>query len=173
MDREYITGDQILVEGRDNSKISITDSVVDINRIKALSGSTVHLKRNVKVRVIKGNGDPVSGALVKVTDPQKVQVANGTTNDDGIVQFPISVASITYNQFSPSEPTRTIYGPYTYKALKGIYSGSGTANITAHYNIELELKFPWTFVGGAAVVIVLIIVIVVSPPAGSKKSKKG
>jgi hypothetical protein len=99
-------------------------------------------------------------------------VANGTTNDEGIVQFPLRVASISYNEFKPTEPTRDIFGPYTYKALKGIYSASGTANITAYYNIELELKFPWVFVGGAAVVIILIIVIVIAPPAGSRKSKK-
>jgi hypothetical protein len=173
MDGEYITGDQIQVEANENSHVTITDSTLEIDKINAVSGSSVKLDRNVKIRVVSGKGNPVSGVIVKATDPQKVLVANGTTNDEGIVQFSLRVATVSTNQFKPNEPVRELHGPYTFKALKGIYSASGTANITANYNLEMELKLPWLFIGGAAVVIVLIIVIVFAPPSGSRsKSKK-
>jgi len=172
MDGEYIIGDQIQVESRDNSDVLITDSVLDINRVNTVSGSSVSIKRHVKIRVVSGNENPVSGALVKVLDPDKELVANGTTNDDGIVQFLLSVADVTVNPFKPSEPDRELFGPYDFRALKGIYSASGSANITTNYNLEVKLQFPWIFVGGAAGVVVLIAVIVLAPPSGGRSKKR-
>lgn len=160
---EEVTGDQIQVEGRENSKLSFLDCSLDLEKIQVKSGSEITVRRIVELRVLSGE-KPVANAIITVKDAQGTVVVEDRTDDGGIAQFVILEAVV-------KESGLERYGPYEFKAVKGLYSASGSADISINPQIELEMSFPWLLIIGFAVILILVIVIVVMPPKQTKRKR--
>jgi hypothetical protein len=164
MSNEEITGQQIQVHARGESSVTILDTPLNFSKIQVIQGAEVVVERTVTVKVVAG-GNPKSGAMIDVFDADELLVAEGTTGDDGTADFEIAVLRVTD---AGSDP----YGPHEFKAVKGIYSASGSADISVSGRIELTMSLPWMVIAGIGVVVVVAILLAVTAPrAGKKKGK--
>ncbi len=170
MSNEFITGDQVHIESSDNSVVTIIDSTVDPGKIRAKETSRVEVKRTVRIKVTSG-GDPVGDATVTVKDSEKLLVAEGKTGEDGIVEFLLDEAIITPSSTGQGGGLE-VAEPYRFRAVKGIYSGSGRADISQNPLLEMSMTLPWLFIIGAILIAALVIIVVVSPPGKGKKRPK-
>lgn len=168
MANEFIAGDQVQIESREDSEVELVDSMLNLSRVRALEGGKVELLRTVRILVTKG-GDPVPEAMVRILDSEKLLVAEGSTDQGGLFEVVLPEATVTQPLAGESKSVVTEYGEYRFRALKGIYSSSGTADVTVNPNIELSMGLPWLFIGGGAVLVIIIVLIVIAPPGGGKR----
>lgn len=167
---ETISGSQVHLEARDGSRVTLLDSRIRLNQTRVVDESTIESSRTVKVRVISGE-EPVSGAIVRVKDHEKLLVAEGTTDDDGMAEFVLLEGTIKTS--GTGQSVQTLAEPYRFQAVKGLYSASGSADISANPLIEMKMSLPWAFIIVGVLVVAAIVLVAFSPPGGGKRSKKG
>ncbi len=161
---DELYGDYVVLEGRDNSEIKMFNCLANVSKIQAKSGSTISFQKTVNLRVVRG-GNPVENAIVEIQDADGSVVAEGRTNSSGLASFKMIAMRASESGVENSDP-------HQFKAVKGLFSSSGQANISTDSRIELEMKLPWLFIGVGALVAILVILVVFMPSLRSGKKKR-
>lgn len=156
-------GRYIVLEGREGAMVTMFDCGLNVSQVQAKSGSQIKIDRYIWLKVLSGD-DTVDDAIVKVENSDGTLVAEGTTDETGIAELRMTVARA-------KDSGLEVYDPHTFKAVKGLLSGSGTANITSNSQIELQMSLPWLYIIGGLVFLAFVVVIVVMPPAGRRKRR--
>lgn len=161
---ENISGEQIHLEALKNSAVTLFNCRMDPQKLRTKGNSNILIKEALKARVSSG-GKPMPGAKVTVKDSNGAVVAEGTTDSEGLVSFVLKKAEVT-------DTGLKAFDPFEFKAVKGLYSASGSFTVAPNDIIELSMKLPWLYIIGGGIFLVLIIIVVVSPPKSSRKKSK-
>ena len=164
MEKDVLAGPQIQLDAENSSSVIAEDCAIDVGKAHTKGSSQILMKRTVRVRVLK-NGNPVEGAIVSVKNVDGDSVAKGQTGKDGVAQFLLTEARVV-------DSGSKLFDPHTFKAVKGLRSFTGTANITSQSQVELNLRLPWGLISLVTIFLVLAAIVVLVPPK-SRRLRKG